>query len=79
MNIMEIFDQETEGFRDEQDDHSILQANEPRKTRLTLAQLNRLRIMNDVRSLEHEQKLEKVSKQYAAPAAADVGGGGLGL
>ena len=79
MNIMEIFDQAPEGYRDEQDDHSISKANEPRKTRLTLAQLNRLRIMNDVRSLEHEQKLDKVSKQYAAPAAAEMGGGGLGL
>lgn len=76
---MEIFDQEAEGFRDEQEDHSVLKANEPRKTRLTLAQLNRLRIMNDVRSLEHEQKLEKVSKQYAAPATAEMGGGGLGI
>lgn len=79
MNIMEIFDQSPEGFRNEQDDNTVLNTNEPRKTRLTLAQLNRLRIMNDVRSLEHEQKLEKVSKQYAAPAAPEMGGGGLGL
>lgn len=76
---MEMFDQESEGFGNEQDDHSVLKANEPRKTRLTLAQLNRLRIMNDVRSLEHEQKLDKVSKQYAAPATADMGAGGLGI
>lgn len=79
MNIMEFFDQEPAGFRDEQEDHSVLHADEPRKTRLTLAQLNRLRIMNDVRSLEHEQKLDKVSKQYAAPASAEMGGAGLGI
>lgn len=75
---MEIFDQSPEGFRNEQDDNTVLHDNEPRKTRLTLAQLNRLRIMNDVRSLEHEQKLDKVSKQYAVPASPEMGGG-LGL
>ena len=79
MNIMEMFDQAPEGYSNEKDDNTVLTPNEPRKTRLTLAQLNRLRIMNDVRSLEHEQKLDKVSKQYAAPATADMGGGGLGL
>jgi hypothetical protein len=37
---------------------------------LTLKQLNRLRIMNDVRKLEHEQKLDSVRMQYKQPAQA---------
>jgi hypothetical protein len=34
--------------------------------------LNKLRIMNDTRKLEHEKKLEKVSTQYKPAAAAGV-------
>ena len=41
-----------------------------RKTRLTLADLNRLRMANDVRRVEHETKLEQVTKQYKPPAVA---------
>jgi hypothetical protein len=41
--------------------------------KITLDKLNRLRIMNDTRKLEHEQKLEKVGAQYKAPAAAAGG------
>ena len=40
--------------------------NVTRKTKLTLAQLNRLRIMNDVRKLEHEEKLTTLKTQYKA-------------
>ena len=56
------------GYYTEKDDSTVLKLSDLRKTRLTLGQLNRLRIMNDVRKLEHEQKLEKVQKQYAIPA-----------
>ena len=70
MQLNEIYDQEPTGYRSENDDNSVAKKTDTRKTRLTLAQLNRLRIMNDVRTLEHERKLEKVSKQYQQPAAA---------
>lgn len=69
MKLLEVFDQDPTGYRTEKDDNTVLTKNEPRKTRLTLGQLNKLRIMNDVRKLEHERKLEKVQKQYAQPAA----------
>lgn len=77
MNLLEFFEQDPMGYRTEKDDNSSLQKDEPRKTRLTLDRLNRLRMMNDVRKLEHERKLEKVTNQYAAPAEA--GAAGLGI
>jgi hypothetical protein len=69
MNILEIFEPMPEGYRTEKDDNSAEKLSDLRKTKLTIKQLNRLRIMNDVRRLEHEQKIEKVQDQYKAPAA----------
>ena len=57
------------GHYDEKEDTSPLKLSDLRKTKLTLSQIHRLRIMNDVRQLEHEQDLEKVKKQYKPPAA----------
>ena len=68
MNLLEVFDQAPTGYRSEKEDHTELKLSDLRKTKLTLKQLNRLRIMNDIRKLEHEQKLTGVQKQYKAPA-----------
>lgn len=57
------------GHYEEDDDNTPLKLSDLRKTKLTLSQLHRLRIMNDVRQLEHEQDLEKVKNQYKPPAA----------
>ena len=77
MNIMELFDAAPKGYHDEKSDNSTLKVNDTRKTRLTLAHLNQLRQSHDVRKLEHEKKLEKVSTQYAP--AAEAGAAPLGL
>jgi hypothetical protein len=69
MNILEIFEPTPDGYRSEKDDNTALKLSDIRKTKLTLKQLNRLRVMNDIRKLEHEQKLTGVRKQYKAPAA----------
>lgn len=62
------------GYRTEKDDNTVMKLGDLRKTRLTLAHLNRLRIANDVRKFEHEKKLERVAKQYApAPDMAAAG------
>lgn len=63
------------GYSTEDDDQSVLKLSDLRKTRLTLGQLNKLRILNDTRKVEHEQKLKKVSVQYKPPAQE----GGMGL
>jgi hypothetical protein len=70
MNLLEMFEDEMPGYRTEKDDNTSLKLSDVRKTKVTLKQLNRLRIMNDVRRLEHEQDLEKVKAQYKAPAQA---------
>ena len=69
MNILEIFEPTPAGYATEKDDNSAVKLSDLRKTKLTLKQLNRLRIMNDVRKLEHEKKIETVQMQYKAPAA----------
>ena len=71
MNLLEVFDQMPQGYRSEKEDHTEIKLKDLRKTKLTLKQINRLRIMNDVRKLEHEQKITGVQKQYKAPPAEE--------
>jgi len=73
MNLLDIFEaDDNKGYRTEKDDNSVLSLDDTRKTKLTLAQINRLRIMNDIRKLEQEKSLDKVRNQYkSAPSDAD--------
>jgi len=74
MHIMELFDPAPAGYYDENNDQSVTQKTDSRKTRLTLAHLNQLRQSHDVRKIEHEKKLETVAKQYApVPEAGALG------
>jgi len=66
MQILEFFE-DLPGYRTEKEDNTSLKLSDVRKTRLTLKQINRLRIMNDVRKLEHEQDLEQIRTQFKAP------------
>lgn len=75
MLLIEFFEKIAPGRYDADQDNSVLKIDDTRKTRLTLAQINRLRIMNDVRKLEHEQQLDRVKKQYKQP----VEGGEMGM
>jgi len=73
MNIIDIFEnQKQDGYTTKSDDNSIPKLSDLRKTKLTLKQINRLRIMNDVRTLEHEQKLKSVQNQYKTTVPSDV-------
>jgi hypothetical protein len=71
MNLLEMFEDQ-KGHRTEKDDNTPLKLSDVRKTKVTLRQLNRLRIMNDVRKLENEQKLETVRTQYATPVESET-------
>lgn len=75
MLILELFEPTADGYRSEKDDNSVMKLSDLRKTQLSLDRINRMRMMNDVRKLEHEKKLEKVAKQYGAVAADAAGGG----
>ena len=69
MFITELYNlKSAEGFRTEKDDDSVQKLSDIRKSRLTLAQIKRLRIMNDLRKFERQKEIEDVSKQYR-PAA----------
>lgn len=57
------------GYSIESDDQSVLKLSDMRKTRLTLGQLNKLRLINDIKKVEHSQKLKTISAQYKPPAA----------
>jgi len=64
MNLIEFFEPMPAGYQTEKDDNTAVKLRDLRKTKLTLKQLNRLRIMNDIRRLEHEKKIEAVQNQY---------------
>jgi organic radical activating enzyme len=72
MFLSEMFDEYKKGYQSLENDKSQQKVEDLRKTRLTLAQINQLRKMNDQRSLEFKENLQKVKLMYgqsAAPAA----------
>ena len=77
MLLTEMYNEAQPGYQSEKDDNSVMHLKDLRKTRLTLAHLNRMRMANDVRKFEFEQKMEDVKKQYAV--APEGGAPGLGL
>lgn len=75
MRVLDLFETDLPGFRTENDDESVQKMGDIRKTRLTLAQIKRLRIMNDVKKFENQKKVQEISKQYKPAAAAGVAPG----
>ena len=73
MRLLEMFNDLLPGYQTEEDDNTPLKLSDLRKTKLTLKQLNRLRIMNDVRKLEHEQKIDNIQKQFTPPPEPNQG------
>jgi hypothetical protein len=74
MILNEFFQKEPEAYQDLKQDNSQLQGLcDLRKTHLTLRQLNKLRRMNDLRTVEYKDKLKLVRQQYAPAPAAPPG------
>ena len=70
MNLFEIYSHEPGAYQDLNQDNSQPTLSNTRKTRLTLRQINKLRQLNDIRSVEYKEKLKLIKQQYAPPAAA---------
>lgn len=67
MLLTEMFQDKMGDYQDLGQDQSQYKMTDLRKTRLTLAQINQLRKMNDQRTSEYYSNLSKIRKQYAAP------------
>ena len=70
MLLREFYDTARNHYQDVADDNSQPRLGDLRKTKLTLAMINKLRRFSDVRAMEQKERLEQVRKQYAPPAAA---------
>jgi len=68
MIVEDLFNKAVPGYQDLEDDSSQLQKSNVRKTRLTLMQINKMRMMNDVRNYEYKQKLSVIKSQYGPQA-----------
>jgi hypothetical protein len=69
MLLNEMFGEYKSGYQDLSKDKSQNKIEDLRKTKLTLAQINKLRKMNDQRAVEFKENLEKVKTMYGQPAA----------
>jgi hypothetical protein len=67
MLITEMLSNDTPEFwyQDVEDDNSTLSFKDTRKTKLTLAQIRKLRQMADIRAFERAQYIQRVRVQYA--------------
>ena len=73
MQLFEMFDAPINGMQDVNNDNSKPVWRTSRKTKLTLAQIRKLRRMLDVRNYEKKNYLEKVRTQYGAKPAEETG------
>ena len=67
-----MFSEYKSGYQDLSLDKSQQKIEDLRKTKLTLAQINQLRKMNDQRAIEFKENLQKIQVMYAQPSAAPV-------
>jgi hypothetical protein len=77
MFLSEMFNPPVAGYQDVNDDNSKPTWRNSRKTKLTLAQIRKLRRMMDVRRYERSQHLTKVRDQYGANKQQAAGGLGI--
>ena len=70
-HLIEANDKENPLEKNAKGDNSVAEKTDTRKTRLTLEQINRLRMLNDVKITEYSKELASIKKQYAVPVAAE--------
>lgn len=69
MILNELYERSPDAYQDVAQDNSLPAIGDLRKTKLTLKQLTKLRKMNDVRTVEYNDKLKLVKLQYSPPPA----------
>lgn len=70
--LHEMFSTIPAEFESPEDDNTILKGlKDMRKSKITLAQLNKIRVMNDLRTYEKEKELEGIQAQYGATASEE--------
>lgn len=68
MLLLEFYDRVPTNFQDVEKDNSQPRWGETRKTKLTLAAINKIRRMNEVQAYEKAKNLKKIRQQYSPPA-----------
>jgi hypothetical protein len=76
MKLMEFFQYGQEGFEQQKnynadDDISVLDDGDTRKTRLTLKDINKMRLASEQHDEEQKQEAKFVQKMYGQPALDD--------
>ena len=73
MNLLEMFSDTPAEYMSIEDDNTILKGlKDMRKSKLTLAQLNKIRVMNDLRTYEKEKEVESIQAQYGASSSEEA-------
>jgi len=73
MFLSEMFNANNGAYQDLSQDNTVEKLHDLRKTRLTLAQINQLRKMNDQRTVEYVEQMKLVRTMYAPPPSGGPG------
>ena len=66
MNLYEFFNVDYKKYQDKEDDNSRLNISDTRKTRLTLRQIQKLRLMNDICEVEQQSEIDRLKQIYGS-------------
>jgi len=77
LNEFFYFNNKTNDFSNDRrynnsNDSSVLKKSDTRKTRLTLRQINQLRMQSEAHEIEKESELELIKQMYGAPVEAET-------
>ena len=70
MQLNDLITEDAKDLHDNESDNSKAEKTDTRKTRLTLEQINKLRMLNDKKIAEYQENIVKIKQQFSAPAEA---------
>ena len=68
---MELNDLFTKNRYSAEDDNSVMDFKDTRKTRLTLEQINKMRRIQEAKKFEEYEKLKRIKAQYGSEESGD--------